>query len=238
MKIKGMQKLTLLDYPGKVACSLFLFGCNFRCGFCHNPELIEDRYSKLEEYSQEEVLEFLKKRKKYLDGICITGGEPLMTIEKGFLRKIKEMGYLIKIDTNGAFPEKLKELIEEKLIDYIAMDIKSSKEKYKSVINKEIDIEDIEKSIRIVSNLENYEFRTTVLPLFHNVDDIIKIKNWILHISGKPRLKKFCIQQFIPRKGGMLDRNFEAEENYPKEILEEMKEFVKDSFEECEVRNV
>ena len=144
MKIKGMQELTLVDYPGKIACTLFLHGCNFRCGFCHNPELVLAPMG--EEHSEAEILKFLEKRKGQLEGVCITGGEPLMTIDVGFLKKIKDLGYSIKMDTNGSFPELLEELIKDKLIDYVAMDIKTVKEKYNEITGCDIDIKKIEKT--------------------------------------------------------------------------------------------
>ncbi|HKL23166.1 MAG TPA: radical SAM protein, partial [Candidatus Nanoarchaeia archaeon] len=109
MKIKGIQKTTLIDYPGKIACTLFLFGCNFRCGFCHNPELVIKE--EVQDIDEKEILNFLEKRKGKLEGVCITGGEPFLTLDKNFIKKIKEKGYFVKIDTNGSFPEKLKDFI-------------------------------------------------------------------------------------------------------------------------------
>ena len=138
MKIKGLQKLTLIDYPGKLACTIFLFGCNFRCGFCHNPELVINDY--LPEISQEKIIDFLQRKKKYLDAVCFTGGEPLITLEEDFIRKIKSLGYLIKIDTNGSFPDKLREYISKGLVDFVAMDVKSGREKYSHVCGIEVDI--------------------------------------------------------------------------------------------------
>src|SRR6056297_544845 len=108
MKIKYLQKTTLIDYPGKIACTIFLFGCNFRCGFCHNPELVKQNHKENYSISEEEILEFLEKRKNQLEGVCFTGGEPLLTLKKEFVKKIKSLGYKIKLDTNGSFPERLK----------------------------------------------------------------------------------------------------------------------------------
>ena len=128
MKIYGLQKLTLLDYPGKTACTIFTGGCNFRCPFCHNALLVTD-IDESDTYTEEEILSFLSKRQGLLDGVCITGGEPLMhsdIIE--FVKRIKELGYKVKLDTNGTFPERLKELLENSLVDYVAMDIKNCKE--------------------------------------------------------------------------------------------------------------
>jgi len=151
MQISGLQKLTLIDYPGKLACTIFLFGCNFKCGFCHNPELVFTNGQKAF-YSEKDVLDFLDKRKKYLDGVCITGGEPLINPDlKDLLEKIKEKGFLIKVDTNGSNPELLKEIIEQKLIDYTAMDIKTDAESYDILVGVDVDLSKIEESIKIIA---------------------------------------------------------------------------------------
>src|SRR3989338_8819499 len=130
MLIKGLQKLTLIDYPGNVACTVFLHGCNFRCGFCHNPELVNNPSLAGRTIPEKEVLDFLERLRGVLDGVCFTGGECLISLDKSFVRKVKEMGYFVKIDTNGSFPDKLKEFIDEKLVDFVAMDVKASPEKY------------------------------------------------------------------------------------------------------------
>ena len=131
MKIAGIQKTTLIDYPDKIACTFFIFGCNFKCGYCHNPELVTGK-DIINDYPIAKCLDFLKRRREYLDGVCITGGEPLINPEiKDFLFKIKKMGYLIKIDTNGSNPNLLLEIILKGLVDYVAMDIKSSISGYK-----------------------------------------------------------------------------------------------------------
>jgi len=232
MKIKGIQKTTLIDYPNKIACTLFLFGCNFRCGFCHNPELVLKEEGG--DIVKSEILEFLEKRKEYLDGVCITGGEPLLTLEKEFLRKIKEKGYLIKIDTNGSFPEKLKEFIEENLVDFISMDIKSGKEKYSEVAGIKVDNSKIEESIKLISNLENYEFRTTILRDIHDDKEIKKIALWLNELIGK-KPKKYALQGF-KNKGKVLSKLFENEKDVSEEYLENLKKIIKDDFEEVEVR--
>ena len=133
MKIKGLQKQTLLDYPDKLACTIFIFGCNFRCGFCHNPELIVE--DGREEIKEDYILDFLKERKGFIDAVCITGGEPTLNNDlPNFIRKVKELGFLVKLDTNGSNPEMLKQLIDDNLLDYIAMDIKAPLEKYDSMV--------------------------------------------------------------------------------------------------------
>jgi len=188
MKIGGLQKLTLVDYPGKIAATVFLIGCNFRCGFCHNPELIDS--SKKEVISEKEFFDFLKERKGLLDGVCITGGEPTIVSDLfNFIKKIKDLGFLVKLDTNGSNPEILKELINS--LDYIAMDVKTSMKKYNKAVGKEIDLNNINKSIDLIkdSNID-YEFRTTVIPGLVDKNDIIEIGKWLKGV------KKIVLQQF------------------------------------------
>jgi len=236
MKICGLQKLTLIDYPGKLACSIFLFGCNFRCGFCHNPGLVIDNKDKneIEEYSEKEILEFLESRKNYLEGVCITGGEPLLSVDVEFLKKIKEMGFLIKIDTNGSFPEKLRGLISEGLIDYVAMDIKTCKEKYKDVIKCDVDLDKIEESIKLIANLPEYEFRTTILESLHSKENVLEMVKWLEEIIGR-RGKRFSLQGF-KKEAELLDDNFKTENNTKENYLNELKEIVKEYFNEINVK--
>lgn len=232
MKILGLQKTTLADYPGKVACTLFLFGCNFRCGFCHNPGLVikPDRIG----YSKEEILNFLKKRRDVLDAVCITGGEPLLTLEKEFLTQIKDLGYLIKLDTNGSYPNKLQEFIKEGLIDYIAMDIKSDKENYSKTAGTNVNIEDIENSIKIISNTKDYEFRTTILYKFHNAFNLREIGRWLNNICEK-KPRKYYLQGFKSQEE-LIDPSFINEKDVSDKDLNELKECVKEYFEETEIR--
>jgi len=193
MIISGMQKLTLLDYPNKTACLLFTQGCNFRCPFCHNKSLLENS-SNNEIISEEEVFEYLEKRKNLLDGVCITGGEPLLqkNIEV-FIKKIKEKGFLVKLDTNGSFPGRLKWLIDNKLVDYIAMDIKNNFMNYESASGvQNNNIENIKKSIEIIENSGiEHEFRTTVVKEIHNE----KMLENICEFIGKN--EKYYIQNFV-----------------------------------------
>lgn len=172
----GLQKVSLIDYPGKISAVIFLYGCNFRCGFCHNPELVIEKPSELF-YSKEEVVAFVKKRIGKLDGIVICGGEPLLNESVFELTKeIKEMGYKVKLDTNGSLPDRLLKLIEKKQIDYIAMDIKGPLEDYSKIAGVNVNTKNIERSIDIImkSGLE-YEFRTTLLRIFHDSQKILKI---------------------------------------------------------------
>ncbi len=170
MQIHGLQKTTLLDYPGKVAATIFFGGCNYRCPFCHNRNLVDNPESE-PVIPRQEVLAFLKSRKNILDGVCITGGEP--TLQKDlipFLYEVKELGYLVKLDTNGSYPEVLKALVKNRLIDYVAMDIKSSPNTYAAVSGlKELCFTPIRESVSfLIDGLLPYEFRTTVVAEYHN----------------------------------------------------------------------
>ena len=181
MKISGLQKLTLLDFPDRTACTVFLGGCNFRCPFCHNSSLVLGA-GEGENIPEEEFFAFLKSRKSRLDGVAITGGEPLISDETEiFIEKIKSMGYAVKLDTNGAFPERLRRLIGKGLVDYVAMDIKNSPHKYAKTIGlPSAPLGKIEESIRILmSGKVGFEFRTTLVKGFHTEDDIETIGKWI-----------------------------------------------------------
>jgi pyruvate formate lyase activating enzyme len=237
MQISGLQKLTLIDYPNKIACTIFLFGCNFRCGFCHNPNLIlPERENK--PILKEEVLDFLKKRKPYLDGVCITGGEPLINPSLvRFVEQIKELGYAVKIDTNGTNPEMISELIERKLVDYIAMDIKNYKEGYYPLTNSEADMEKIEESIKLLvnSNIE-YEFRTTCIAGYHSKEAIEKIGQWLVSLTGK-KPRRYSIQKFINRESGLVDDKFSSIGEMSRQELEILKRVAEDYFEEVRIRD-
>ena len=180
MIIKGLQQTTLLDFPGKVACTVFTAGCNFRCPFCHNASLVISPDTS-DRISEEELFAFLKKRRGILDGVCITGGEPLLQRDiEEFIAKIRELGLAVKLDTNGAYPERLRSIIDKGLVDYVAMDIKNSKEKYALTAGADVDIDKISESVRILmaSDVE-YEFRTTVVRELHSPEDIKSIGEWI-----------------------------------------------------------
>lgn len=179
VKIYGFQKMTLLDFPGRVACTLFTAGCNFVCPFCHNASLVT--HIDGAPIDHEEIFSYLNKRKGLLDGVCITGGEPLLWPDiASFIQKIKEMGYLVKLDTNGAFPDRLAHLIDTGLVDYVAMDIKNSKEKYALTAGVPVDLAAIEQSVELLKEGRvEYEFRTTVVKEFHTEQDIISMANWL-----------------------------------------------------------
>ena len=200
MNIIGLQKMTLLDYPGRVACTVFLQGCNFKCPFCYNSSLIKSDNNNF--MSLDEFFAFLDKRKNLLDGVAITGGEPLLNKDiKPFIKKIKEKGFLVKLDTNGSYPEVLEELLQENLIDYVAMDIKNTYEKYHITTNSNVNLEDIKKSVSILINSSiEYEFRTTVVKEFHNIEDFKIIGE---NIKGA---KNYFLQSYQD-KDSVLDRS-------------------------------
>ena len=192
MEINGFLKMTLLDFPGKVACTIFCGGCNFRCPFCHNAFLVTE-LEKAESFSEVEVLNFLNKRQGLLDGVCITGGEPLLQPDlEEFIRKIKSMGFLVKLDTNGYLTDRLQHLVNEGIIDYVAMDIKNSPKKYALTAGlKEIETERIKESVDFLINGKiDYEFRTTVANELHDIEDIKEIGKLI---RGA---KRYFIQNF------------------------------------------
>ena len=180
MKICGLNKTTLLDYPGHVAATIFFGGCNFRCPFCHNGDLVLNSGEMLG-YNEEEVLTFLKKRKNVLEGVCITGGEPTLYNQlPDFITKIKELGYKVKLDTNGSCPNMIETLIEKKLIDYIAMDIKAPISDYDKVCGVAVDIEKVKRSVKLLKEGKvPYEFRTTVVKELHSKKAIMEIAEWI-----------------------------------------------------------
>ncbi len=194
MKIHGLQKMTLLDFPGRVACTVFLGHCDFRCPYCHNFELIDGSAPAI--MDEEELYSFLAKRKGLLDGVAVTGGEPCLNKDlPGLLRKVKEMGFAAKLDTNGNHPEMLKQILDEKLIDYAAMDIKNSPAKYAMTAGlQRLDLTNIRKSIDLLRNSDiDYEFRTTVVREFHEASDFEEIGKMI---EGA---KHYYLQSFTDR---------------------------------------
>ena len=209
--ISGLQKLTLLDYPGVTACTVFLGGCNFRCPFCHNSQMIE-KPEKL--IADEEFFTFLGKRRGLLDGVCVTGGEPLLYDKtEDFLKKIKDMGFLVKLDTNGSFPFRLKSATESGLVDYVAMDIKNSPAKYPLTCGlKEMNFKDIEKSANfLMSSGIDYEFRTTVVKELHEKADFHSIGKWLCG-AKKYFLQPFKDAETVLKKGLSAPLNEDIEE--------------------------
>jgi len=230
IKIFGLQKMTLIDYPGKVAAAIFLAGCNFHCGYCHNPDLVENKADS-GNFSQEEVLNFLAKRKNLLDGVCVSGGEPLLNPDLGqFLKKIKDLGYPIKLDTNGLLFSALKQIIDQNLIDYVAMDIKASLKNYGLITGLQADFSNILKSIELImSGGFDYEFRSTILPKFHNQAEIQAMAQMI---KGA---KIYYLQNF--NNNNTLDPAFLAEKRFKAAELNQFKELAENYVQKCEIRN-
>lgn len=194
MIIHGLQKMTLLDFPGKVACTVFLGGCDMRCPFCHNAEMLN--IAAPGEIDDAQFFSFLKGRKGLLDGVTITGGEPLLRRDlAAFMAKIRNLGFAVKLDTNGAHPDRLRQILDEKLADYVAMDIKNSPERYGETIGiPYFDITPVRKSVSLLKNGDTaYEFRTTCVAQFHNDESFQKIANWI---DGA---QSYFLQAFVDR---------------------------------------
>ena len=225
MNIAGVQKVTLLDYPGKVACEIFTQGCNFECPFCQNSVLIP--ITNTGEFSEEEIFEYLNLRKNILDGVVITGGEPTVQKDlKGFIKKIKDLGLLVKLDTNGGNPKVLQELIDEKLVDYVAMDIKNIFNKYNITAGKKINLDNIKKSIEILKASKiDYEFRTTIIKEMHSLDDIVSI----CKLVGNA---KYYLQNFEDSEN-VIDHSLHG---FSREELLFIDKYLKDVFPNVEIR--
>jgi pyruvate formate lyase activating enzyme len=231
MEIGGLQKTTLIDFPGRIAATIFLCGCNFRCPWCYSSELVlPEKIKNQPKITEKEFFEFLKSRKELLDGVVICGGEP--TINKDlpeFIKKIKNLGFLVKLDTNGSNPRMLKNLIDKKLVDYIALDIKGPKEKYSQFTGVKIDTKKIQESIDILRGDEiDYEFRSTIVPSLHAKEDVIEMAKWI---KGA---KRYYLQNFRPEK--TIDKKFEKIKPYPQEFLLEIQKIISPFFETCQIR--
>jgi len=237
IEIKGFNKYSLIEYPGKISAVIFLSRCNFRCPFCQNPDLVLN-YKSLPSINPEKILNYLSLNKKWLDALSITGGEP--TLHKDlpdFIEKVKEKGFLVQLETNGTNPQMMKELIKKHLIDYVALDIKAPliRDKYSKVsgINSKqrILFEKIKESIKILLNSKiDYEFRTTVVPALLTQEDIIALAT---QIKGA---KRYTLQQFVPQK--TLNKDYEKVKPYSKEELMKIKEKIKSYFKICELRGV
>lgn len=230
MRIDGLQKMTLLDFPGKVACTVFTGGCNFRCPFCHNALLVTE-LPENPDYTVDEILSFLKKRSGLLDGVAITGGEPLMNPDiADFIKQIRELGYAVKLDTNGSYPDRLKSIVAKGLVDYVAMDIKNCKEKYAETIGlKSYDLSKIEESVEFLkSGTVDYEFRTTIVNEFHTVEDIRKAAEWI---KGA---KRYFLQNFVD-SGNLIDGSVTG---VGKQTMLDMQKAAADFVPQTEIRGI
>ena len=228
MKICGLQKLTALDYPGKVACTVFTPGCNFRCPFCHNAALVTEEPGEMD---SEEIFAFLERRRGVLDGVAVTGGEPLLQPSLvDFLRRIKDMGYAVKLDTNGSLPRRLAEVMEAGLVDYIAMDIKNSPEKYAATCGVEqVDMDAIALSVELImASGIDYEFRTTAVAELHSDTDFEAMGQMI---RGA---KRWFIQNFVD-SGGLIGSGLSAAS---RESMERWRELGSAFVENVEIRGL
>ena len=199
MKIVGIQKLTLLDYPGKVACTVFLNGCNFRCPYCHNAELLGEIEPVM---TVEELLAFLRKRQGILDGVCITGGEPTLHPElPELMRSIRDLGYAVKLDTNGYRPEVLGALLREGLLDYVAMDLKNGPDAYAQTVGlKAVDLGKLRESIGLLLDSGvKFELRTTVVKPLHSGESLTSMADWLLEATQGRGVPRLFVQPFVDR---------------------------------------
>jgi len=229
IKIKGFQKTSLIDYPGKVCSVVFLAGCNLRCPFCQNPDLVL-HHQKMKDIKTERVIEHISSNRKWIDGVCITGGEPTIYQDlPGFAQKIKKMGFFVKLDTNGTNPGMLDYMLKNCLVDYVSMDIKAPLESYNKSTNVEIDKEAIQKSVETIKGSGvDYEFRTTVVPSLFKTKDALMVGQWL---EGS---RKFAIQQFRPTV--TLDKAYQRKKPYTEKRLNELKAIMEPFFESVEVR--
>lgn len=221
MQIGGLQKVSLIDYPGKIAATVFLCGCNFRCGYCYNSELVDSEKIRTQpKISTKDFFDFLESRRELLEGICLTGGEPTINPDlPDFIKKIKQKGFLVKLDTNSSNPAMLKKLFQKNLLDFVAMDIKSSLEKYPKAVGGQVNLEDIQKSITLIrQNGVDYEFRTTVVPGIIDEQEIKKISQWLKGV------KSFALQQFRPEK--TLDKSYQKIKPYSEEKLRKLMKII------------
>ena len=230
MKIGGLQKTSLLDYPGKISAIIWTVGCNFKCPFCYNPQLVKGEVELIDE---NKIFSFLKKRKNLLEAVSITGGEPLLQQDiVGFTEKLKKMGYLVKIDTNGTFPDRLEKLLDEKLVDYVSMDVKAPLEKYNELTGVKVNVSKIKKSIEIIKNqASDYEFKTTIIPSFLSKEDIVKIAELLKNS------KRYYLQQF-KNDTPLISEDLRQIKPYPREYLEGIIEQIKSFFKQCKLRGI
>ena len=223
MKIAGIQKLSLVDFDGHIASTIFTSGCNFACSFCHNSSLLTNNSTLLKE---DDILAYLIKRKNMLDSVCITGGEPTLNADlPEFISKIKNLGFLVKLDTNGTNPDMIKYLVENKLIDYIAMDIKNTIEKYSPIIQTNTNEDNIRASIQYIMNCGiDYEFRTTLIHEFHELNDIIKIGGLIKNAN------KYFLQKFVENENCLTHNLNEVPKDVALEMQQKLKKYIPNTF--------
>lgn len=230
MKIGGIQRLSLLDYPDKTCCTIFTVGCNYRCPFCHNASIVENKLS-VKGVLREEVIDFLKRRIGILDGVCITGGEPLLQDQlESFIREVKSLGFSIKLDTNGSLPKKLKQLIETGLVDYVAMDLKNSPDSYGQTVGiNNYYLEPVKESVDfLLSNIVPYEFRTTAVRQLHTSKDMLAIAQWL---KGS---EHYYLQNFVD-SGDVLESGLSG---FSREEMQAFQELIRPIIPSVELRGI
>jgi pyruvate formate lyase activating enzyme len=230
MKIGGFQKTSLLDYPDRISAIVWTSGCNFHCPFCYNKNLA---LGTAELFPNDEILSFLSKRKEQLEGVVISGGEPLIQEDIiDLIKRIKNLGFLVKVDTNGAFPEKLNELLEKQIVDYVAMDVKAPRGKYRQLTGIDVDITKIETSIELIKNkAPAYEFKTTFIPGLLKKDDIVEIAEWLKGADT------YYLQQFKIIKP-LVSSALETVTPYSRDYLYETLSVIQPFFKRCVVRGI
>lgn len=227
MRIGGLQKCSLIDFPGKISAIVFTVGCNFHCPYCHNPELVDETTTELDE---NEIWSFLERRKGLLDAVTITGGEP--TVHNNlipFIKRIRDMGYLVKLDSNGTKPEIIERIQKDKLVDYIAMDIKAPLTSYERTVGRPVDTEAIKKSISFIMNGDiEYEFRTTIVKSLLSYED--------MHLIGESirGAQNYYLQKFVPTK--TLNPAFIRKTTYSDAEFEEIRTIMSTYVQTCSIR--
>jgi len=229
MKIGGLQRVSLIDYPGFICAVVFLEGCNFRCPYCHNPELVDPCLFRTC-IKENDVIKFLETRKGKLDAVSITGGEPTMQPRlTAFIRHIKKMGFAVKMDTNGSHPQIIKNLLHEELLDFIAMDVKAPIDRYKEIIKAQVNTDFIKESITLILKAKiPYEFRTTIVQSQLDENDILEIARLF------PQAKSYVLQKFMPTK--TLDNKFLKEKSWPDEKLQNIKAILEKEISSVSIR--
>ncbi|MGM0439077.1 MAG: anaerobic ribonucleoside-triphosphate reductase activating protein [Patescibacteria group bacterium] len=230
MKIGGLQKLTLIDYPGKPACTIFLAGCNLNCPWCHSPDLVvEEKIKKAPEIKKQEFFDFLKKRENVLEGVVICGGEPTVNSDlPELIEEIVDRGYAVKLDTNGTNPQMIERLVKEGLVDYIAMDIKAPFERYKEATGVSVDPKLLRKSISIIQRLDDYEFRTTFIPGLLTKEDLPLM---LKEIEGA---ENYFLQNFRGKR--TVNDDYQGKDSFTKEEMKELRKIAEEYVKNCEIR--
>lgn len=232
MVFHGFKKVTLIDYPDKIACTLFTYGCNLRCPYCHNPELVIYESDHSDTITDQEIIYFLQNRQEKLDGVVFTGGEPLIHTKEliPLLNKIKKLGFLIKIDTNGTFPAQLKSLIDDNLVQFVAMDFKCGPKKYPSLGADKDAFNKIRQTLKLLVNSGvDYEIRTTVVPGLHDEAEMEEMMNYLTSV------KKYVIQNFVPN--GTIDPTYKKIESFDHKTLKKFQKIAERTILKVEVRN-